>query len=50
MNRLKKVLLNPFLLGVQGFLAGAVLFTATHPGMLERQEPAPAAAAAPEAR
>ena len=50
MNRLKKALLNPFLLGVQGFLAGAVLFTATHPDMLEKQEPAPPAAATAETR
>ena len=27
-----KRLNNPFLLGLQGFLAGAVLFFATHPG------------------
>jgi hypothetical protein len=26
-----KTLNNPFLLGLQGFLAGAVLFFATHP-------------------
>ena len=50
MNRLKKALLNPFLLGVQGFLAGAMLFTATHPDMLGKLEPAPAAAAAAESR
>jgi hypothetical protein len=27
-----KKLNNPFLLGLEGFLAGAVLFFATHPG------------------
>ena len=31
MKWLKK-LNNPFLLGLEGFLAGAVLFFATHPG------------------
>ena len=30
--KLLKTLTNPFLLGAQGFLAGAVIFFATHPG------------------
>jgi hypothetical protein len=30
--KLLKKLNNPFLLGLEGFLAGAVLFFATHPG------------------
>ncbi|HEY0044571.1 MAG TPA: hypothetical protein VGB62_08485 [Allosphingosinicella sp.] len=29
--KLLKTLTNPFLLGAQGFLAGAVIFFATHP-------------------
>lgn len=37
MKWLKK-LDNPFLLGAQGFLAGAILFAATHPDFLERQD------------
>ncbi|MFN3387325.1 MAG: hypothetical protein ACK40O_00200 [Allosphingosinicella sp.] len=44
MKWLKK-LDNPFLLGAQGFLAGAILFAATHPEFLERhlESKAPAA-------
>ena len=30
--KLLKKLNNPFLLGIEGFLAGAILFFATHPG------------------
>ena len=30
--KLLKKLNNPFLLGLEGFLVGAVLFFATHPG------------------
>jgi hypothetical protein len=30
-----KTLNNPFLLGAQGFLAGAVLFFATHPDAVD---------------
>ena len=32
-----KTLNNPFLLGAQGFLAGAVLFFATHPEAAEQR-------------
>jgi hypothetical protein len=32
-----KTLNNPFLLGAQGFLAGAVLFFATHPDAAEQR-------------
>ena len=39
--KLLKTLTNPFVLGAQGFLAGAVLFFATHPQDLpKRQAPA----------
>ena len=31
-----KTLTNPFLLGAQGFVAGAVIFFATHPDAAER--------------
>ena len=41
---------EPFLLGVQGFLVGAILFAATRPETLEGQETAPAAVAARETR
>ncbi|HZG09574.1 MAG TPA: hypothetical protein VEZ70_11405 [Allosphingosinicella sp.] len=37
-----KTLNNPFLLGLQGFLAGAVLFFATHPEAVDLRT-APAA-------
>jgi hypothetical protein len=40
--KLLKTLTNPFVLGAQGFLAGAVLFFATHPEAAE-QRFAPAA-------
>jgi hypothetical protein len=36
MKWLKK-LNNPFLLGAQGFLAGAILFCATHPDVAEQR-------------
>jgi hypothetical protein len=32
-----KTLNNPFLLGAQGFLAGAALFFATHPDAIEQR-------------
>ncbi len=35
-----KTLNNPFLIGLQGFLAGAVLFFATHPELTDRKPPA----------
>jgi hypothetical protein len=41
--KLLKKLNNPFLIGIQGFLAGAVLFFATHPELADRK-PAPAPA------
>jgi hypothetical protein len=34
MNWLKK-LNNPFLLVIEGFVAGAILFAATHPGTID---------------
>ena len=35
---------NPFLLVIEGFLAGAFLFAATHPELIEsRPQPAPTA-------
>jgi hypothetical protein len=35
---------NPFLLVIEGFLAGALLFAATHPDLVDlRPHPAPAA-------
>ena len=46
MKWLKK-LNNPFLLGLEGFVAGAILFFATHPGAADsiaRRDTAPAAA------
>ena len=43
MKWLKK-LDNPFLLGAQGFLAGAILFAATHPDFLDFQDRQPPAA------
>jgi hypothetical protein len=41
--KLLKKLNNPFLIGIQGFLAGAVLFFATHPELTDAK-PAPAPA------
>jgi hypothetical protein len=35
--KLLKTLTNPFVLGAQGFLAGAVLFFATHPEAAEQR-------------
>lgn len=35
--KLLKTLTNPFALGVQGFLAGAILFFATHPEAAEQR-------------
>lgn len=36
--KLLKTLTNPFLLGAQGFVAGAVIFFATHPDAGPRQD------------
>ena len=49
MQRLKKTLLNPFLLAAQGFLAGAILFAATHPEAVGDAQEDPAAVAAAKA-
>ena len=46
MKWLKK-LNNPFVLGAQGFFAGAVIFFATHPEAAPRRD-APAAQQAPD--
>ena len=43
MKWLKK-LNNPFLLGLEGFVAGAILFFATHPGAVDsiaKRDPSP---------
>jgi hypothetical protein len=48
MKWLKK-LNNPFVLGIEGFLVGAVLFFATHPEAAE-QRMAPAADAAEQSK
>ena len=40
---IKKKLLNPFVLGAQGFIAGAILFWSTHPA--ESSAPPPASGA-----
>ncbi len=49
--KLLNKLTNPFLLGLQGFIAGALLFFATHPGSADAQaNRAPAAVQQPEAR
>ena len=42
---IKKKLLNPFVLGAQGFIAGAILFWSTHPA--ESSAPPPASAQVP---
>jgi hypothetical protein len=43
---IKKKLLNPFVLGAQGFVAGAILFWSTHPSESDLPQP-PAAAQVP---
>jgi len=49
--KLLKTLTNPFLLGAQGFLAGAVIFFATHPDSApQRDAPAAQQAKAESAR
>jgi hypothetical protein len=40
---IKRKLLNPFVLGAQGFVAGAILFWSTYPS--ESEAPQPAASA-----
>ena len=35
--KLLKTLTNPFVLGLEGFLAGAILFFATHPDAAEQR-------------
>ena len=42
---IKKKLLNPFVLGAQGFIAGAVLFWSTHSA--DPTPPQPASASVP---
>lgn len=42
---MKKKLLNPFFLGVQGFIAGAILFWSTHGS--DPTPPPPASASVP---
>jgi hypothetical protein len=49
--KLLKTLTNPFLLGAQGFVAGAVIFFATHPDAgPQRDTPSTAQAKAESAR
>jgi hypothetical protein len=42
---IKRKLLNPFVLGAQGFVAGAILFWSTHPSESEAPQPATSAQA-----
>lgn len=37
---IKKKLLNPFFLGAQGFVLGAILFWSTHPSEADLPQPA----------
>jgi hypothetical protein len=43
---IKKKLTNPFVLIAQGFAAGAIVFFATAPVEVDRQQPAPSAQSA----
>lgn len=44
MARIAKTLGNPFLLGAEGFVVGAILFFAAHPEAVRAHLTAPAAA------